>query len=69
MTPLQTQMSKIETLGEEHVLVASHGADGVTLAVTHPWFGRIATVRLDGGQALLVAEELDRARMRSEEVA
>ncbi len=35
-------MSKIETLGEEHVLVASHGTKGVSLAVTHPWFGRIA---------------------------
>ena len=62
-------MSKIETLGEEHVIVASHGPNGVSLAVTHPWFGRIATVRLDGEQALLVAEELDRARVRSEEPA
>ena len=62
-------MSKIETLGEEHVLVASHGTDGVSIAVTHPWFGRIATVRLDGEQALRVAEELDRARARSEEPA
>ena len=62
-------MSKIETLGEEHVLVASHGTNGVSLAVTHPWFGRIATVRLDGEQALQVAEELDRAQARSEEPA
>ncbi len=62
-------MSKIETLGEEHVLVASHGTESVSLAVTHPWFGRIATVRLDREQALLVAAELDRARAQSEEPA
>ncbi|MBN1528659.1 MAG: hypothetical protein JW895_06330 [Thermoleophilaceae bacterium] len=61
-------MSEIETLGEESVLVAGHGAD-VAVAVTHDWFGRIATVRLDPAQALLLAEELERAVLRSEEIA
>ena len=60
-------MDKIETMAEEEVLVASHGAGGVSLAITHPWFGRIATVRLDADQALHVAVELERARLRSGE--
>ena len=50
------------------MLVAGHGRD-VALAVTHPWFGRIATVRLDSRQAPLLAEELERAVLRSEEIA
>jgi hypothetical protein len=62
-------MAKIDTLGEEQLMVASHGTDGVSLAVTHPWFGRIATVRLDPDQALELALDLGSARARSQEVA
>jgi hypothetical protein len=44
-------MKDLETMGEEHLIVAAGGAEFVTICVSHPWFGRVATVRLDLRQA------------------
>jgi hypothetical protein len=43
-------MREFETLGEERLLVAAGGEGVVTLCISHPWFGRIATIRLDLAQ-------------------
>jgi hypothetical protein len=40
-------MRELETQGEERLLVAAGGEGVVALYVSHPWFGRIATIRLD----------------------
>lgn len=55
-------MTSIETSGDEQILVASHGHEAVALVVTDPYFGRIATVRIDHAQAEELADALDRAR-------
>jgi hypothetical protein len=51
-------MRELETLGEEVLTVASDGIDTVTISVSHPWFGRIATVHLDRGQAFDLVQAL-----------
>ena len=55
-------MASIETLGEEEIRVLDHGHDSVRIAITHPYFGRIATVRIDHAQAADLIEALDRDR-------
>ena len=55
-------MASIDTLGEERILVAEHGHDGLRIAITHPYFGRIATVRIDELQAAGLIEALARDR-------
>jgi hypothetical protein len=55
-------MTSIETAGDEQILVARHGHEAVALVVTDPYFGRIATVRIDHAQAEELADALDRAR-------
>ena len=51
-------MRELETLGEEVLQVGSDGIDTVTICVSHPWFGRIATVRLDRSQAFEFVQAL-----------
>ena len=51
-------MDTIDTAGNEHVLVSHAGEDAVLLAVHDPYFGRIATVRLDNEQAFDLAVAL-----------
>ena len=48
----------ISTLADERILVASHGHDSIRISVTDPYFGRIATVRIDAGQAAALADLL-----------
>ena len=55
-------MAAIETLGGEDVRVIEHGHDAVRIAIDHPYFGRIATVRLDHSQAADLIEALARDR-------
>jgi hypothetical protein len=52
---------ELKTLGEEVLTVTSDGIDTITICVSHPWFGRIATVSLDRGQALDFVQALWRA--------
>ena len=40
-------MAEFASLGDEAVTLSTHGEDTVALAVTHPDFGRVSTVRLD----------------------
>jgi hypothetical protein len=40
-------MSEFASLGGEAVVLSAHGKDAVSIAVTHPVFGRVSTVRLD----------------------
>jgi hypothetical protein len=42
-------------MGEESIVVASHGHDAIRIAVDDPRFGRISTVRIDPGQAIQLA--------------
>ena len=55
-------MTSIDTTGDEQILVARHGHEALALVVTDPYFGRIATVRIDNAQAEELAAALDRAR-------
>lgn len=52
-------MTRIETLGGEEMAVADHGGEALRLTVIDPEFGRIATIRLDHGQAARLASALD----------
>ena len=47
--------TEIGTMGDESILVASHGHDAIRIAVNDPRFGRIATVRIDPDQATHLA--------------
>ena len=40
-------MAEFASLGDEAVALSAHGDDVVSIAVTHPDFGRVSTVRLD----------------------
>ena len=55
-------MASIETLAKEEIRVLDHGHDSVRIAITHPYFGRIATVRIDHDQAADLIEALARDR-------
>lgn len=50
--------AEVPTLGGEQVLVAGHDREAIRLAVTDPYFGRIATIRLDPLQASELAQAL-----------
>jgi len=43
-------MDRVDTLGDETILVQPFGVDNALVAVSDPQFGRIATVRLDATQ-------------------
>ena len=51
-------MAEFPSLGEEEVVLGSHGADAVSLAIDHPAFGRVSTVRLDTDTAAELAGAL-----------
>lgn len=51
-------MAEFASLGEEAVTLSAHGQDAVSLAVTHPAFGRVSTVRLDTDTAAELAGAL-----------
>jgi hypothetical protein len=53
-------MASVETMGEEEIRVAEHGPDAVRISIDHPYFGRIATVRIDAAQAADLAAALAR---------
>jgi hypothetical protein len=50
--------AEIPTLADERILVASHGDDAIRISVIDPYFGGIATVRIDADQAAELAEVL-----------
>ena len=51
-------MADFASLGDEAVTLSAHGEDTVALAVTHPAFGRVSTVRLDTETAAELAGAL-----------
>ena len=51
-------MAEFPSLGEEGVTLSAHGRDVVSIAVTHPDFGRVSTVRLDTDTAAELAGAL-----------
>ncbi len=51
-------MAEFASLGDEAVMLSAHGEDTVALAVTHPDFGRVSTVRLDSETAAELAGAL-----------
>ena len=56
--PGTAPLSKIDTMTGEHLLVAAHGHDIVTVSVSDPRFGRIAHVRLTHDQVATLAGAL-----------
>jgi len=53
-----TIVAEFASLGEEAVMLSAHGQDTVSIAVTHPDFGRVSTVRLDTETAAELAGAL-----------
>ncbi len=51
-------MTEFASLGDEAVALSAHGQDVVSIAVTHPDFGRLSTVRLDTDTAAELASAL-----------
>ena len=51
-------MADFASLGDEGVTLSAHGQDVVSIAVTHPDFGRVSTVRLDTDTAAELAGAL-----------
>jgi hypothetical protein len=53
-------MTAIPTTGDERITVSALGDETVSLHISDPAFGRLATVRLDHHQAAQLANALDR---------